>query len=184
MFWRSSRDTRCLRSTFAFSSSVRSSNGFSGVPGVPDKGRALKAGLDEASPDGPAKNCGPILGVPEGVALDRGGILAGGGVPLYCARRKRALGEAEMAVPKLGVPNVGGVPSGIAACSRRGLGMSNGLEGEDIVVREQGAVRTRNVAVLSSLFLRRLTLLFWPQTPDTTARGRCYRQKRKPMSPS
>ena len=54
---------------------------------------------------------------------------------MYCARRKRGPGEAERDVPKLGVPEL----SGTASSPRRGLGMSNGFEGEDIVVvGEQG----------------------------------------------
>lgn len=55
-------------------------------------------------------------------------------MPVYCARRKRGLGEADREVPKLGVPKAAEEPSGSADWSRRGLGMSNGFEGEDIVV--------------------------------------------------
>ena len=56
---------------------------------------------------------------------------------MYCARRKRGLGEADKDVPKVGVPEVGGVLSALRGASRRGLGMLNGLEGEVIVVRVQ-----------------------------------------------
>ena len=75
--------------------------------------------------------------MPNGVAPDLGGMLGGGGVPVYCARRKRGLGEADKDVPKVGVPEIGGVLSALRGASRRGLGMLNGLEGEVIVVRVQ-----------------------------------------------
>ena len=87
-------------------------------------------GLDEdGSPAGPGRKAGAGLGVPNGVAPDLGGMLGGGGVPVYCARRKRGLGEADD-----GVPKTGGVPSAVADCAWRGLGMSNGREGEVMVV--------------------------------------------------
>ena len=49
--------------------------------------------------------------MPDGVAMDLGGMLGGGGVPVYCARRKRGLGEADIDVPTMGVPKAGELPS-------------------------------------------------------------------------
>lgn len=90
----------------------------------------VRRGLDDdGSPAGPGKKGCAVLGVPIGVAPDRGGMLGTGGVPVYCARRKRGLGEADD-----GVPKTGGVPSAVADCAWRGLGMSNGREGEVMVV--------------------------------------------------
>lgn len=55
---------------------------------------------------------------------------------MYCARRKRGLGEADKEVPKFGVPE-NGVSSALSGASRRGLGMLNGFDGELIVVRSR-----------------------------------------------
>lgn len=73
--------------------------------------------------------------------MDLGGMLGGGGVPVYWARRKRGLGEAE--IPRFGVPKVGGVPSAFKGFCGRGLGISKGFvgEGEDIVVDDSEGVQ-------------------------------------------
>ena len=61
-------------------------------------------------------------------------------MPVYWARRKRGLGEAEIP-PRLGVPKAGGKPSAFNGVGWRGLGMSKGFEGEDIVVDDCEQVR-------------------------------------------
>lgn len=49
----------------------------------------------------------------------------------------------------MGVPEFGGVLSGLACCACRGLGMSKGLEGEDIVVG--GQVRCTRLSMPQSV---------------------------------
>ena len=100
------------------------------LPEVPAVGREalippteLLRADDDISPES-GRNRGelpPKDGVPVGV--DRAGILGGGGVPIYCARRTRALGEDELAA------SIG------AGC--RGLVILTGFEGEVMMYEYQ-----------------------------------------------
>ena len=118
-FWRrSSRETRCLRSILAFSSSGRSSKRlgsppvFTGVAGL----RAVMPPTETLREDGPSPE-GKLpakpspLGVPYGVWEDLGGMLGGGGVPVNCARSCRALGDPDML--GLSLANSAGVCRGL-----------------------------------------------------------------------
>lgn len=131
---RSPRETRCRLNILAFSSSVSSSRALDStpLPGVPDMGRrALIPPNEDGSPalaNGMDSNSGELpaaLGVPIGVP--RRGMLGGGGVPAYCARRNLGLGEPEIAAGAFG-----GVPR--SGALERGLAISSGLDGDDMMV--------------------------------------------------
>ena len=71
-------------------------------------------------------------------------------MPVYWARRKRGLGEAEIPL-RLGVPKAGGVPSAFNGFGWRGLGMSKGFEGEDIGVDDSEQVHQTMVVHKASV---------------------------------
>jgi len=98
--------------------------------------REIRRAEELSANTAPGANPGPF-GVPIGVPLD--GMLGSGGVPAYCARNTRGLGEAEMGMERLGEPLKVIGNSGLGLLMLTGLdGVGIGtLDGDDMVVEDK-----------------------------------------------